>query len=147
MRKNVKRWLRRKEGAEQENTYSRILQTNSPPIYQREIKFNNTNTLCSIIFTLQLMTCLEKETGVTRMMCMYLTQQSLSYISRETTIAPVSTCLTHRCYSLYLQDCLAARRPFVVKGISHCDYRHIKQKESCSLIFLTSICLVATSQV
>lgn len=112
-----------------------------------EILFNNTNTSCNSIFTLWLMTCLEKEAAVTRLMCMYLTQQSLSYISRETTIAPVSTCLTHRCYNLYLQDCLPAWRPFVVKGISHCDYRHIKSKESRSLIFLTSICLVATSQV
>lgn len=117
------------------------------PMYQKEIMFNNTNSLCNIIFTLQLMTCLEKEAVATTMMCVYLTQQSLSYISRETTIAPVSTCLTHRCYGLYLQDCLPAQRPFVLKGVSHCDYRHIKSKESCFLILLTSICLVATSQV
>lgn len=54
------------------------------------------------------MTCLEKKAVATRMMCMYLTQQSLFSISRETTIAPVFICLTHRCYSLYLQGCLPA---------------------------------------
>ena len=92
------------------------------------------------------MTCLEKRAVRARMMGTYRTQGSLSCLSRELTIAPVSACLTHRCYSLYLQDCLPAWRPFVVKGVSHCDYRHIKSKASRSLILLTSICLVATSR-
>ena len=54
------------------------------------------------------MTCAEKEAVKARVMCMYQTQHSLSCLSREPTIAPGSTCLTNRCYGLYLQDCLPA---------------------------------------